>query len=81
MDAAAASVVVASIAAVGGVASTAIAIRQRPKIDEVHHQMVTNHHESDPPTVLDRLDSLESKVEEIAASLVTLAHLIGTRRR
>lgn len=77
MDTAVASIVVAGIAAAGGLASSWLTLRQRPKLNEVHHQVSTNHHDSEPPTVLDRLDNLESKVETCIQSVADLRAIIG----
>lgn len=79
MDPAIATVVVASIAAVGGITSTVIAVRQRPKLDEVHHQVSVNKHTSEHPTVLDRLETLESKVDGLVAAVATLRAVVGSQ--
>lgn len=77
MDTALASIIVAGIAAFGAVASAWLTLRQRPKLDEVHHQVSTNHGESDPPTVLDRLDNLETKVETCIRAVADLRAVVG----
>lgn len=53
-------------AAITGICGIVIEIIRRPqraKIDETHRQLTTNHHVSSPPTALDKLDSIERRLE------------------
>lgn len=35
-------------------------------VRETHHQVTVNHHSSKEPTVLDRIDTVQRKVDEVA---------------
>jgi hypothetical protein len=53
-------------AAVTGLCSIVVALLTRPsraKINETHRQLTTNHHISSPPTALDKLDSIDRRLE------------------
>lgn len=63
-----ASVLVAGIAAFAAVANTRMTVRQNRKIDETHKQVTVNHHSSDIPTVLDRIDDVQVAVMKLNAS-------------
>jgi hypothetical protein len=54
-----ASVVVSSIATVGAFASTFLTVKYGKKSDETHKMTTVNHHSSEKPTILDRLDNIE----------------------
>ena len=55
-------------AAIAAVASILVALINRPsrkKIDETHRQLTTNHHVSSPPTALDKLDTIATRIDEL----------------
>lgn len=68
-----ASVVVAAIAAVSALAGTWMTARQTKRIDETHKQVTVNHHSSDEPTVLDRIDDV--KVLVLAQGQILSSHI------
>ena len=59
-DAPTASILVAAIAAIGTCINTLIAVHQGRKVTETHKQVTVNHHSSDFPTVLDRIDDVQT---------------------
>lgn len=65
MDPVLGAIIVANIAGIFSILNTIMLKRQNVKIDETHTQVTTNHHSSDPPTVLDRLDTLTRMVARI----------------
>lgn len=67
-----ATVIVATIAAMGAFANTAIAVRQGKKVTETHKQVTVNHHSSEVPTVLDRLDDVHMKVQDVFKLVIDL---------
>jgi hypothetical protein len=69
LDAGLASVIAASIAAFTALASTWMTARQGKKVNETHKQVTVNHHSSDFPTVLDRIDSVQTAVLGLGTEL------------
>lgn len=72
LDMALASVVVATIAASGAVVNTIIAAGQGRKLDETHKQVTVNHHSSQTPTVLDRIDDVRQEVLLVSSTLTAM---------
>jgi hypothetical protein len=54
------AIVVAVIAGLFGLAQ----IRMSKKISETHRQVTVNHHSSENPTILDKLDDLERAIRD-----------------
>lgn len=67
-----ATVIVATIAAMGAFANTAIAVKQGRKVDETHKQVTVNHHSSKVPTVLDRIDDVDKRVHDVFKLVIEL---------
>lgn len=63
MDPALASILCSAIAASAAMYGVHRTTRQDRKIAETHRTLTVNHHSSDEPTVLDRLDSLTQQVK------------------
>lgn len=63
------SIIVASIAAVGGVASAWMTARQGRQVRETHKQVTVNHHSSATPTVLDRIDDVRTALVKLGSDL------------
>lgn len=72
LDAGLASVLVAAIAALSALANTAMMHRQGKKVDETHKQVTVNHHSSEEPTVLDRIDDVRTEVVGLRGEVNTL---------
>lgn len=51
------------------------------KAESTHHQLTTNHHVSEPATVLDRVDSIGKTVDAIASTVESNTAQIGQVRR
>lgn len=70
------SVVATTITAVAAIGAAWLANRGRNDsrdakriARETHHQVYANHHESDPPTLPDRLELVEAAVTELVQSV------------
>ena len=58
--------VAAVIAAAGAFFNTIVIVKQNRKVNETHKQVTVNHHNSDFPTVLDRLDSVQTSILDMS---------------
>jgi hypothetical protein len=47
-------------------------------VKQTHHQVTVNHHSSDTPTVLDRLDDVQDEIRSVRGDLST--HLLNAER-
>jgi len=63
----AAATIAATIAAAGAFLNTAVIVKQNRKVSETHKQVTVNHHSSDSPTVLDRIDTMQASILDLAA--------------
>lgn len=54
------AILVAIVAGVFGL----LQVRMNKKISETHRQVTVNHHSSENPTILDKLDDLEKAIRE-----------------
>lgn len=72
IDPGSAAVIAATVAALGTIVNTIVAKRQHKKINETHKQVTVNHHSSDFPTVLDRIDDVQQAVLSLATGLTDL---------
>lgn len=61
-DMALATIIASFFAAVASLGSVWMTVRQGKKVDETHKQVTVNHHSSDFPTVLDRIDDVKTLV-------------------
>ena len=46
-----------------GLVGVILTLRQNKKLNPVHRQLTVNHHSSREPTVLDRLDNIETRLD------------------
>lgn len=65
MDPVSGAILTAAIAGFCSIIVALIARGDRKKVAETHRQLTTNHHVSSPPTALDKLDSIQTAVEEL----------------
>ena len=72
IDAASATIIVAIVATLGTLANTIISMRQNKQINETHKQVTVNHHSSESPTVLDRIDDVQQAVLLLATGLTDM---------
>lgn len=72
IDAGTASVIVAAIAALSALANTRMTMKQSRKVDETHKQVTVNHHSSEFPTVLDRIDDVRGLAQQAVTDVGSL---------
>lgn len=69
------SIYVSAIAAIGSIFTARVASKSSSKISETHKQVTVNHHSSDFPTVLDRIDDVRVAVLNLREDFLThVAH-------
>lgn len=69
VDAGLAVVIAAGVAAIPASINIVLTLKQGHKVRETHKQVTVNHHSSDFPTVLDRLDDVQNAVLGLGAGL------------
>ena len=76
-----ATVLAATVAAVASVIVAAITVGQRKKVEETHKQVTVNHHSSQEPTVLDRIDDVKILVLELGGRMNDLTRDVNELTR